>query len=257
MEKTRFRNGIRYSLATREKAIQLRRAGKTHREIVSELRVSLGSASLWTREISLSQKQKLAIQNRKHQHKWNKEDRRCVSRRLKVYWCTRRYRDKDLIKKIKRFYAEHGRIPLKREFNSLRTFREHFGSWNNAIRIAGFTPNPVLFSHKFVSRDGHPCDSFTEMIIDDWLNEQNVQHERNWKYGTTKMTADFFIQPDVVIEFFGLAGVQKKYDEVVLLKKNFCYECGYKLIALYPKDIFWRNKKSLATVLGRLGVGPG
>lgn len=254
MEIAKHRNGIRHPENIKKKVREMRSDGMTHREIAKQLNVSLGSADLWTKGILLSPEQKMAIQARRNQHKMTKKEREKAIARLKPFWRIRRYRDEDLIEKIKRFYAEHGRIPLKREFNSLRTFRERFGSWNNAIRIAGFDPNPILFAHKFIARDGHRCDSFTEMIIDNWFDDHGIEHERNWKYEKTKMTADFFIRPNIVVEFFGLAGVQKKYDELILLKKSFCHDHRYELIALYPKDIFPQNKNNLSIMLERFEV---
>ena len=76
--------------------------------------------------------------------------------------------NQELILRIKRFNKKHGRIPLKREFNSTYIlYLKRFGGWNNAVRIAGFNPNPVFFAKKFIALDGHVCDSFAEKIIDD------------------------------------------------------------------------------------------
>ncbi len=240
MKKTRFRNGVRHSLITREKAAHLRREGKTHREIAKELGISLGSADLWTRGIILTRKQTEEIYARRNTHKLTPKEKERNIKRLRPFW-KKAYTREDLIRKIKQFHVKNGRIPLKREFNSLRVFRDHFGSWNNAIIAAGFEPNPILFAKKFVSRDGHHCDSFTEKIIDDWFYEREVRHQRNWKYVGTKMTADFFIEPDVVVEFFGLAGAQKEYDALIQKKREFCEENQFQLLELYPKDLFPQN----------------
>jgi hypothetical protein len=169
---------------------------------------------------------------------WTLEDRERVRQRLKTFWLPIKYTRKDLLKRITDFYAQNGRIPLKREFNSFEVFKKEFGSWNKAIIAAGFDPNPVLFAKKFISCDGHHCDSFTEKIIDDWFFEKHIVHERHLHYGETKMTADFFIQPNLIIEFFGLAGVQKRYDALLEKKRQFCAEHNLRLIEIYPEDIF-------------------
>ena len=44
MGKAKHRNGVRHSLWVKEKTVVLRQEGKTHREIVKELGISLGSA---------------------------------------------------------------------------------------------------------------------------------------------------------------------------------------------------------------------
>jgi len=246
MKIAKHRNGLRYSKTVHARARQFRKEGKTHREIAKKLGISLGSADIWTRGILLSAKQKLAIQERKKQRTMNHGEREQVSRRLKEFWRERKYSREDLIKKIIDFYNQNGRIPLKREFNAWHIFRRCFGGWNLAIVAAGFDPNPILFAKKFIARDGHRCDSFTEKIIDDWLYEHQVVHERHWHYCGTKMTADFFIQPNVVIEFFGLAGVQKQYDIILKKKKRFCASHHLRLIEIYPQNIFPVNElKSL------------
>ncbi len=71
--------------------------------------------------------------------------------------------------------------------------RRIFGSWNKAITIAGFKPNPVKFANKFVAEDGHRCDSMAEKIIDDWLFIRNIKHETKISYNHHQMTADFKI----------------------------------------------------------------
>lgn len=240
--KREFRNGIRHSASVHREARRLRKMGFTHREIVKELGISLGSAGLWTRGIVLTETQKRNIQRRRHQHKLTEKEKEILRNRLRSYRLKAAYKDADLITKIQEFYKKNSRIPLKREFNSLRVFRSHFGSWNNAIRAAGFEPNPVLFSKKFTARDGHKCDSFAEKIIDDWLYAHRIKHERNTPYQGTKMTADFSLSPRTLVEFFGLAGVQKKYDKLIGRKREICREQDVCLIEIYPKDLFPKNR---------------
>lgn len=91
-----------------------------------------------------------------------------------------------------------------------------FGTWNKTIEAAGFKSNPVKFSKKFITKDGHICDSFAEKIIDDWLYSKNIKHQRNVPYPNSPYTADFLIKGKF-IEFFGLSGELKEYDRI---KKN-------------------------------------
>lgn len=232
---------IRYPHSIRAEARRLRQQGKTHREIAKELDISTSSAHLWTKGIVISEEQKIAIYKRREHHHWTLKERKLVRVRLQQFW-SKPYTREELLDKIKNFYKENGRIPLKREFNSLRVFRYTFGSWNNAIREAGSEPNPVLFAKKFISADGHFCDSFTEKIIDDWFYARGIAHERQWRYGNTKMTADFFIGPNIIIEFFGLAGVQDHYDALIEKKREFCEGNNLHLIELYPADLFPKNR---------------
>lgn len=154
------------------------------------------SASLWTKDITISEEQKRAIQQRKRKAVFTEERRKELRKSAVVNLVPylEKYTTDGLIEKINGFYKNHGRIPLKREFNMYHEYKRRFGSWNKAVRLAGFDPNPELFSHKFKAIDGHRCDSFTEKIIDDWLYNQRIKHERNFKYGKTKMTADFLLR---------------------------------------------------------------
>ncbi len=147
----------------------------------------------------------------------------------------------NIIQLIKDFYEENGQIPLKREFPAVKAARNRFGTWNKAIIAAGFNPNPVMFSKKYLARDGHTCDSLSEKIIDDWLSRKNVLHERSIPYHKNNTTADFKVN-DTYIEFFGLEGQLKSYDRLVLEKKRLWKEKGLKVIVVYPSDLFPINK---------------
>jgi HNH endonuclease len=143
---------------------------------------------------------------------------------------------------IKEFYAENGRIPLKKEFHHPRAARERFGSWNNAIIAAGFKPNPLKFSKKYFAKDGHSCDSLAEMLIDDWLYKKNLNHKRTVPYPRNKaFTADFVVDK-YWIEFFGLSGQHKRYDDLKQQKLALAKKYKLNLIELYPFDLFPVNK---------------
>ncbi|MDR3582194.1 MAG: hypothetical protein P4L67_02875 [Candidatus Pacebacteria bacterium] len=236
MEKTK-KSYQKHSTALKQKARLLRQKGKTHREIAKELGISLGSAWSWTRNIVLSFEQTKEIFKRRNVHRMTIAERKIIAQRLRPFQFTSKYDAAKLIRKIQSFYSEHGRIPLKREFN-MSSFFGVFGSWNNAITASGFDPNPILFSKKYIAADGHPCDSLSEKIIDDSLRKENISHERNWHYPGTRMTADFFVVPNLVIEFFGLAGIQPAYDSRIIKKKEICKVCGFTLLALYPENLF-------------------
>lgn len=246
MEKTKTGKGKRYSKLIHEKARELRRQGKMIRDIAEELRVAKSSVVLWVRDVALSADQKKNIRTRRDERVWTPELRKRQSEIAKAHMFGGReiYTKEELLKKIADFYEQNHRIPLKREFNMYRVYQLRFGSWNAAIRAAGFYANPQIFAYKFKAADGHLCDSFTEKIIDDWLFRRGITHQRNWHYGNTKMTADFFVGLDVVIEFFGLAGVQSKYDLISEKKRMYCGEHYLQLLEIYPDDLFPENHLS-------------
>ena len=151
---------------------------------------------------------------------------------------------KTILNKIKGFYNDYGRIPTKKEKPGLAWGSQIvFGTWNKAIEAAGFEPNPVMFSKKFVAKDGHKCDSFAEKIVDDWLSSQKIKHKRNVPYPDSEYTADFQIGKNF-IEFLGLCGELKEYDKNVSLKKKLAKNNNIKLITVYPKDLFPVNHLS-------------
>lgn len=147
-----------------------------------------------------------------------------------------------LIESLKNFYQEHGRIPFKREFQSARAARERFGTWNKAIEAAGFKPNPVMFAKKHIAKDGHKCDSLAEKIIDDWLYNHGINHKRSIAYpGNPALTVDFIIE-DYWVEFFGLVGEHRRYDELRGKKLQLVKIHKLKFIEIYPHHLFPKNK---------------
>ena len=234
-----------HSPELRARARDLRFAGAALPEISRELDISKSTAHAWCIDIELTDAQKVAIQKRRCVHRMTPNEKRIASERLAQYRF--KYSRHELLARISNFFTSHGRIPLKREFNAWGSYAAEFGSWNAAIMAAGFEPNPVLFAHRFKAKDGHACDSFSEMVIDDWLSQRGIIHERNVPYEGTRFTADFSIGTSVLIEFFGLAGVQEEYDRNIIHKRYLASKSGKLLIEVYPKDIYPDN--TLAVLL--------
>lgn len=160
--------------------------------------------------------------------------------RAKNYWLNH---GKDyIISKIQEFVIKNGRIPVKREtWGIYKPARKYFGTWNNAIEAAGFDPNPVLFAKHQVAKDGHTCDSLAEKIIDDYLFEKGIEHERTIPYPGGIYNADFKIG-NRLIEYFGLTGEHKRYDELRMIKQKIAKDLKLELIEIYPKDLYTLNK---------------
>lgn len=147
----------------------------------------------------------------------------------------------EILRQIKDFYKTRQRIPLKREFTNYKAARGRFGTWNNAIKAAGYEPHPVMFAKKYIANDGHKCDSLAEKIIDDWLYARNIQHLRSIPYGKDRMTADFKVD-NILIEFLGLTGELKSYDRLAARKKKIWKSQKLNVISIYPQHLFPHNQ---------------
>lgn len=153
-----------------------------------------------------------------------------------------KYSAEKVIEIIGAFVSKHKRIPTRNELGYLnRLARRFFGTWNDAINAAGFEPNPVRFSKHFVANDGHPCDSLSEKIIDDWLFARKIPHEVKVKYPWNNgMSADFKVGP-YWIELFGLAGQLRTYDRLMRIKLKLIKKHDLNLISIYLSDLFPKN----------------
>lgn len=123
--------------------------------------------------------------------------------------------------------------------------RLRFGTWNNAIKAAGFNPNPVRFAKHYYALDGHYCDSMSEKIVDDWLFTHHVPHLIHVSYPWNNgMSADFKVD-DYWVELFGLAGELKVYDDLKAKKLDLIKQHKLKLITLIASDAFKPNMLDL------------
>jgi len=165
---------------------------------------------------------------------------------------TPRITKEQIIKKIKEFHGREERIPLKKEFFNYKAARLRFGSWNKAIKAAGFEPNPVMFAKKYIANDGHKCDSLAEKIIDDWFFARKIEHDIHVPYPSyPRLTCDFVIS-NHFIEFFGLEGEHKRYTELVKQKRKIAKKLKLKFLEVKPEHLFPENR--LTQVLGFLST---
>lgn len=182
-----------------------------------------------------SKKQKKLLSKEEKRKIWAKARQKYWSE----YWLEhgREY----IISKIQNFVNMKGHIPVKRELLGIyKPARMFFGTWNNAVQAAGFDPNPAMFAKKQVAKDGHVCDSLAEKLIDDYLYEKGITHERNFPYPEGEYTADFKVG-NQLIEYFGLAGEHQRYDELKMIKQEIARKYCLNVIEIYPRDLYPRN----------------
>ena len=159
-----------------------------------------------------------------------------------------RYRPEELIDIIQKSFKKLKRVPARREIlNGVNeACRKSFGSWNKAVLAAGFTPNRSHDDRMYKriiskAKDGHLCDSVSEVLIDDWLYKNNILHEKDAHYPDTNHKADWTIISNgnkIFIEYFGLANDSPRYDRCIKEKEVLCEKQNIPLIAIYPKDLY-------------------
>ena len=96
------------------------------------------------------------------------------------------------------------------------------------IRRSGY-PN---VSH-YTAKDGHKVKSGLEIQVDDWLSENNLNHQYEPQIPNTRYKADFLVN-GVYIEIWGIQG-HEKYDSKKQRKLDIYQSLNLPLISLYRK----------------------
>lgn len=154
------------------------------------------------------------------------------------------YSPETLVKKIYVLSRKLQRTPAKREMGRLADMCVRaFGSWNNAVQIAGLKPHRSESDRMFKrirtkARDGHVCDSISEALIDNWLTQNRIPHIRDAAYPSTRHKADWGISTKTFVEYFGLAKDSPRYDRSIKEKRKLCQKHRITLIELYPADLY-------------------
>lgn len=113
-----------------------------------------------------------------------------------------------------------------------------FGSWLKALIDAGILEDGTRRTSRgiqTIAKDGHVCLSLGEKIIDDYLFNQGIVHEREPKYPVGNYRADFLVG-GIFIEYFGLKS-NPEYDAKTRKKQRLCKDHGIPLISIYPSDL--------------------
>ncbi|NQT61943.1 MAG: hypothetical protein HQ556_03195 [Candidatus Marinimicrobia bacterium] len=121
---------------------------------------------------------------------------------------------------------------------SLERIKKVFGSWLNCLIKSKILSSDVRETNRgthCLANDGHACLSLGEKMIDDYLFQNGIEHQKEPRYPEGKFRADFKVD-DIFIEYFGLSG-DKDYDNRVATKINLCKKHNIELIQLYPKDL--------------------
>lgn len=163
----------------------------------------------------------------------------------------RNYTKKDIIRLIQKKTKQLGRTPAKREMRLISDYCTRiFGTWNTAVIAAGLKPhrshdNRMYKRSPSKAKDGHICDSISEVIIDNWLHAHHISHEINYKYPEGNYKSDWAIIKSnkiILIEYFGLANDSPRYDRTIKVKKSLCKKHKIHLIEIYPQDLYPKIK---------------
>ena len=169
----------------------------------------------------------------------------------KQVFCSSECREKsygskeELIEWANDFVKNNGFVPTSKISRRMtRLAKENFGSWNNFIKELGYEPRKQMYGKgSYLCKDGHISDSISEIVIDNWLFENNIKHERRKIYPNSKKDCDFYLSDyDIWIEFFGLLGEDDKYDKTAEEKRMIARENGINMLEITAKDLFPKNK---------------
>jgi hypothetical protein len=161
----------------------------------------------------------------------------------------------ELLIEITRRSQVTGDIPTSKDVQRCtHAARRFFGSWNKAIVACGLTPNTQWIAKKRLKcKDGHPADSISEMLVDNWLHAEGISHVRHQKYPQGQYTCDFYLTDlNIWVEYFGLLGAHPQYDLTVETKRLIAVQHGLILVEFYPEHLYpeFRLARSLFESLG-------
>jgi len=142
-------------------------------------------------------------------------------------------------------------VPAMVEILPHEIYIKEFGSWFKALVDSGVLSDDAkreVYGTKCLAKDGHECFSIAEKIIDDWLFDNRIAHEKEPFYPKDKelnpngeMRADWKVD-NSFIEFFGLKGLEK-YEERIKQKRKLVKKRNMRLIEIYPDDLYNLDNK--------------
>jgi hypothetical protein len=142
-----------------------------------------------------------------------------------------------------RLYGEMGRISHVQKV---------FGSWFKGMAETGALPDGTKRTSRgtrCLAEDGHECHSLQEKQIDDWLYQNDIQHEREPEYPqhdqfnpTGGRRADWLLEDGRYVEYFGMQG-DESYDRKSAEKRKLAEASGIELVEIYPDDLGHLGKR--------------
>lgn len=124
-------------------------------------------------------------------------------------------------------------------------YAQVYGDWLNAVVASGYLGEDGMlktrYGYRVVAKDGCVCNSLAERIIDDWMHDNQIDHEKEPRYpcvvrelAGANFRADWKVG-DIYIEYFGLQ-TEKSYALKTSTKILLCQLSNVTLIPLFPGD---------------------
>lgn len=135
------------------------------------------------------------------------------------------------------------RVNKNRKF--LSAISTYHGGLRNVRKIMGYIKKSPI------AKDGHYCDSFSEVIVDDFLFINKISHKRNiqFDFHEIKCRPDFVLDNMLLIEVLmadyrikGHQGRYKQYVERYLRKKIAYNKNGLEVIEVFQDELNDKNK---------------
>lgn len=162
------------------------------------------------------------------------------------------YDKETMLEMLKDLSAKLGRTPLYTELieNNLpsdATYRRYFGGYKKACEMIGLYQNRSHFGNpvqKIISKNGEQCLSHVELLITNFLIDNNISYEKEKRYSdlsedpkfNTKRMDWYIHSKNLVVEYFGMMG-NKKYEKKVKDKLQLCKKNKLNLLPIYEKDL--------------------
>lgn len=123
---------------------------------------------------------------------------------------------------------------------SLHCCKKLFDTYTLALIASGLNPAKSLKT-RMIAEDGHLCDSYGEMLVDNILYSLNIKHDIHKTYTGSRLVCDFYIEDNIYIEYIEFSNVKsnyirKRYLERLEQKKNIVNAKGGKLIIIKSVD---------------------
>lgn len=145
--------------------------------------------------------------------------------------------DQELFDEIVRISNELGYTPSQLEFTEFSTTTygnaaRRFGSYSNFVKLAGLKPN-----RRFTTKDGHVVHSRFELMVDNFLFDNNIQHQVQVRVCKNRLWTCDFVIGTAWVECDGMSGNRPENGTAKFQEKlDYYRDNSYDFIVIYPSE---------------------